>query len=217
MAGRARVERLLVEDHARGDDADDVALDDAAHRARVLQLFAHRDPMTELGQLGQIAARRVVRDAAHGHRILLALVARGEGQIEGARHVDGVLVEHLVEVPEAKEHDRVGVARLDVEVLAHQRRGGSGAACKGRASPPAYFFAAAVFFFAGLGAGSGLGAVRRPLLREPRLELPLPGQAAHLHRPPIVPSSHAPAITVRRDPVKRHPGVNEVVTVVPPC
>ena len=41
--------------------------------------------------------------------------------------------------------------------------------------------------------GHGLLARGRPLLRETCLELPLPGQAAHLHRAPIIASSHATA------------------------
>ena len=82
--------------------------------------------MAELGQLAEVAPRRVVRDAAHGDRIFLPLVARGERQVEDARRVDRVVVEHLVEVAEPEEHDGVRVPRLDVEVLAHQRGGRGG-------------------------------------------------------------------------------------------
>src|SRR4051795_5795765 len=54
----------------------------------------------------------------------------------------------------------------------------------------------------GRACGGGLVTMGATLLREPRLELSLPGQAAHLHRPPIVSSSHRPAILVRVGAVK---------------
>ena len=80
--------------------------------------------MPQLGQTGDVAPRRMVRYPAHGHRILLALVASGLGERQHARRVNRVVVEHLVEVPEAKEHDRIGILRLDLKVLAHERSGG---------------------------------------------------------------------------------------------
>src|SRR5439155_3952637 len=56
-----------------------------------------------------------------GDRIFLALVPRRQRQRQRARDIDRILVEHLVEVPEAEEEDGVRIPRLDVEVLAHQR------------------------------------------------------------------------------------------------
>jgi hypothetical protein len=91
---------------------------------RILGLLADDDLVAELGEPRDVAARRVVRDAAHRHRVVLALVARGEGQVEQARREHGVLEEHLVEVAEAEEDDRVGILVLDVEELPHERRVG---------------------------------------------------------------------------------------------
>ena len=67
---------------------------------------------------------RVKRHAAHRNRgAVRVLRARGQRQLEHARRRQRVLVEHLVEVAHAEEHDRVAVLALDVEVLPHGRRG----------------------------------------------------------------------------------------------
>ncbi len=60
----------------------------------------------------------MVRHAAQRHAIL---GARGKLDIEHARADLGVLEQHLVEVAEAKEQDRVGHLLLDAEVLCNQR------------------------------------------------------------------------------------------------
>ncbi len=124
VVGRARFQRFFVENHPGRDDANHAPLDQALDQFGVFQLLADGHPMAQLGETGNIAARRVVGDPAHGHGILLALVAGGLGEREDARRVDRVLVEHLVEVPQAKEYDRVGILRLDLKVLAHERGGG---------------------------------------------------------------------------------------------
>ena len=163
VAGGARIERLLVEHHARRDHPNHVALDDPARDLGVLELLAERDAVAEVGQLGHVRAHRVVRHAAHGDRVLLPLVARGERQIEDAGRVDRVVVEHLVEVAQPEQHDGVRIPRLDVEVLAHQRGGrGSLHGCAGaRTRLLGYFFGAAAFFLAGfaLAAAFSLPAV----------------------------------------------------------
>ena len=208
VAGRARIQRLLVEDHARRDDADDVALDDALHRPRILELLAHRDPVAELGQLHQVRPHRVVRDAAHGDGIFLALVARGQREVEDARDVDRVLVEHLVEVAQPEEDDRVRVPRLDVQVLAHQRRRSAGLRLLHQPVPgsaPAstrLLLGGGGFLLRRLGRRGGRLARGGALLGQPCLELFLSRSPAHLHRPPIVSSSHRPEILVRARAVK---------------
>src|SRR5262249_52353350 len=50
------------------------------------------------------------------------LVARREREIEKSARDLGVFEEHLVEVAEAVEQDRVGIALLDAQVLRHHRR-----------------------------------------------------------------------------------------------
>jgi hypothetical protein len=122
IARQLGLEDLVVEHDARGHDADDLALDEALGELGILDLLAEDHAVAELGQLGDVAARGVVRDAAHRHRVVLALVARGQREIEEARAEHRVLEEHLVEVTEPEEHDPIGKALLDVEVLPHERR-----------------------------------------------------------------------------------------------
>ncbi|MEZ4366926.1 MAG: hypothetical protein R2939_11635 [Kofleriaceae bacterium] len=121
---RARLEGIVIEDHAGRHHPHDLAPDQALGRARVLGLLADDDLVPGRGELGDVAARRVVRHPAHRHRIGLALVAGGEREAEQARGEHRVLEEHLVEVAEPEEHDRLGVAILDLQELPHQRRFG---------------------------------------------------------------------------------------------
>ncbi len=50
---------------------------------------------------------------------------------------DRILEEQLVEVAHPEEHERVGLAALDLKILRHERRGadGEGAAAPGRDTP----------------------------------------------------------------------------------
>ncbi len=148
-----RVERLFIENHARGHHPNDVALDDPLHRPGILELLAQGHPVSELGQLGQVAAGGVVRNPAHRDGVFLPLVARRERQVEDAGHVDRVFIEHLVEVAEAEEQDGVRIPRLDLEVLAHERRGRARAEL-GLAEPAKVV--------AGWGGRSRRGRVRKP-------------------------------------------------------
>ena len=59
----------------------------------------------------------MVRHAAHRRLVLAAFVPRGEHEVEQRRGALGVLEEHLVEVAEPVEEDRVGDLPLDLEVL----------------------------------------------------------------------------------------------------
>ena len=116
------LELLVVGDGPRRDDADHLALDDPLGDLGILDLLGDRDLEPALDELAEVVARGVVRHAAHRHRVLLALVAAGERQIERARHHHRVVEEHLVEVAEAEEDDAVGVRLFDLEVLPHERR-----------------------------------------------------------------------------------------------
>jgi hypothetical protein len=60
--------------------------------------------------------------AGQGHRIGIVAIARGEREAEQARGQLRVLIEHLVEIAEAKKQDGVGVATLVRAVLLHERR-----------------------------------------------------------------------------------------------
>jgi len=46
--------------------------------------------------------------------------ARGQGHIENRRRLDGIIAEHLIEVPHPEEEDFVRVLGLDFIILPHQ-------------------------------------------------------------------------------------------------
>ena len=93
--------------------------------ARRLHLLAHRHLATGADQPGDVAVGGVMGNARHGDGPL-PLLARGEGDLEQARALVGVLEEELVEVAEAEEQEVVGVTLLELPVLQHHwsQRGG---------------------------------------------------------------------------------------------
>jgi hypothetical protein len=114
-------DRLLDERPGR-DDADDAALDEPFRFLGVLELLADGHPVARFEEPVDVRLGRVEGDARHGDAPL-ALRPRGEHDPQDPRGGLGVLVEHLVEVAEPEEEDFVGVARLDLGVLVHERRG----------------------------------------------------------------------------------------------
>ncbi|SST09789.1 Uncharacterised protein [Acinetobacter baumannii] len=61
-------------------------------------------------------------NACHRDRLAAGLAARGQGDVEQLGGLLRVLVEQLVEVAHAIEHQLVGVLMLQFEVLLHHRR-----------------------------------------------------------------------------------------------
>jgi hypothetical protein len=122
VARQLGLEDIVVEHDARRHDPHDLALDQALGELGILDLLDEDDLVAELGELGDVDPRRVVRHAAHRHRIVLALVARGQREIEQPRADHRVLEEHLVEVTEPEQHQPIRMPLLDVQVLPHQRR-----------------------------------------------------------------------------------------------
>ena len=118
----ARREELVLEDRARSDDLDDVPLHDPPRLRRILELFADRHAATHLEQAGDVFIHGLYGDAREGNVPLSAVVPRGEGESQQAAPLLRVLEEHLVEVADAEEEERIGVARLDVEILPDERR-----------------------------------------------------------------------------------------------
>lgn len=112
------VEEVALDDGAGGDDADDLALDEALGGGGVAHLLAEGDLVALRDELREVAIDGVVRDAGERDAEALAHRLGGEGDVELARAEFGVVVEGLVEVAEAEEDDGVWVAALDVEVLA---------------------------------------------------------------------------------------------------
>ena len=111
---------VLIDDRAGGDDASDLALDEAT--ADLSDLLADGDAQAGLDEATDVGGGGVVGDAAHGHPVAFAELARGEDDLEDGGGAFGVFVEHLVEVAEAKEQDRVGLLLFYVKKLTPQGR-----------------------------------------------------------------------------------------------
>ena len=118
------LEELKVGGGAGSDDADDFAADEVFAGAGLLHLIADGDFEASAQQPGDVSFRGVKRDAAHGNGFAALAIAGGERDLQFAGGDDGVFVKHFVEIAQAKQHQRVGVALLDRLILAHQWRGG---------------------------------------------------------------------------------------------
>jgi hypothetical protein len=123
-----RLEAVGVAHEAWRHHLDHLAPHELARCACLLHLLADRDAQPLRGQARQVLIGRVHGHAAHRHGVGLALVARGQRDVEQRRGELGVAQEHLVEVAHTVEDDRIRVLRLDREVLAHHRRVEGGAA-----------------------------------------------------------------------------------------
>jgi hypothetical protein len=123
----ARFEVSRVRQRAGGHDAHDLALDDTLRFARVFHLLADRDAEALLHQPRDVGVRRVVRHTAHRDRAAVRVLGSGcQGELEGTRGRQRVLVEHLVEVAHPEKQQGVAMLALRVEILAHRGRGARG-------------------------------------------------------------------------------------------
>ncbi len=110
------VEEGEVVDGGGGDDLGDLALDNLSGFGSG-RLLGDGDALVGFDELGDVALRGVVRDAAHWD-----VVSLGEGDVEDAGGGFGVLEEHLVEVPETvEEEDIVGQGSPHGHILGHHR------------------------------------------------------------------------------------------------
>ena len=122
----ARVQNLplvTVGDGPRRHDPHHVPLHQPLDGGRILQLLADGHLVAGGGEAGDVAVHGVERHTAHGGLRGRSLAPGGEGDLEGLRRRQGVVVEHLVEVAHAEHQDRVLVPRLDVVVLPEHGRG----------------------------------------------------------------------------------------------
>ena len=105
-------------------DADDVPLYEALCQRGVLHLFADGDLVALGDQPGNVAVRGMEGNAAHRRLILLLLaaVARREGEIQLSGRKLRVLVKHFIEIAQTEKQQAVGIARLDLAVLLHHGR-----------------------------------------------------------------------------------------------
>ena len=125
-----RVEALGVDDRPGRHDADDLPRDERPPPCRRLRLLGDRDLLPRADEPREIRLEGVLRDPAHRRLDVAVLVARGEHEAEKGRRDLRVLEEHLVEVPEAVEKDRVPRFPLQCPVLLeHGRRAHEEAGC----------------------------------------------------------------------------------------
>jgi hypothetical protein len=111
------VELVGGEGRAGREDARELAFHELAGLGG-LGLVADGDLLAGGEELADVVVGRVVGDARHRGRL-----APGEGDAQQARADLGVLEEHLVEIAEPEEQERVRrEAALDLEVLDHHRR-----------------------------------------------------------------------------------------------
>src|SRR5437899_7369468 len=117
----AALEPVVGEDGAGGDGLDDRAPHEALGELGILHLLADRHAVTEARQPPQVLGRRLDGNTGEGHLRSAAVVARRESEAQFARGELRVVLEHLVEVTHPEEQDGVGVSRLDLAILLHQR------------------------------------------------------------------------------------------------
>ena len=118
----SRIERIGFEAQPRSHHPDHLAGNDPLGSRGVADLFADGDLFAMPKQCREVARRRVVRHA--GHRNLVALrvrPARGQGDVEDRRRATRIVEEHLVEITETKEDDRVGMLPFGPQELTHDR------------------------------------------------------------------------------------------------
>ena len=119
----ALVQKPVLDEGARRDDADDVPLHHAAPRfLGIGELFADRDLLAQRDELGDVCFRRVIGNAAHGRALFEPAVPPREREIEELRDAHGVVEEHLVKVAETIENDAVFVLLFDFEIVLHHGR-----------------------------------------------------------------------------------------------
>jgi hypothetical protein len=110
-----RGEHVRLDDGARGDNPHQLAFDDALGLLGIFDLVADRDLVPGLDQLGDIAVGGVKRHPTHGNALTL-----GQGDIEHAACLLGILEKHFIEIAQAEhENGFAGDLVLDRPVLAH--------------------------------------------------------------------------------------------------
>ena len=120
--GLARVEKVGVGQRAGRHDAHDFALDEPLGLLRIFDLIADRDAEAFLDEPRDVRVDGVMGHAAHRDAAAVGVFrSRRERQLEGARRDERVLVEHLVEIPHAEQHDRIPMLFFGIQVLPHRR------------------------------------------------------------------------------------------------
>ena len=106
----------------RCDDANHVALDEPLDLLRVFELLDERDLVALVNQFRDVRLDVMMRYARHRQAYAFRERTRRQYKFEFARGDFRVGIKRLVEIAEAKQHERVGKARLDLPILREHRR-----------------------------------------------------------------------------------------------
>ena len=85
----------------------------------IADLLADRDRLAAAHEPREVTFGAVIRHARHRDRLACRLAARRQRDVEQARRALRVVVEQLVEIAHPIEQQRVGVLRLEAQVLLH--------------------------------------------------------------------------------------------------
>ncbi len=117
----ASVEQRAIRGRARRYDAHNFSADKFLARAGQLHLIANRNLESGADQPRDVTFGGVVRNAAHRNGLALFAIPRSERDLQFSRGYDRVFIKKFVEIAQAKEQQRMRVARLDGVILLHQR------------------------------------------------------------------------------------------------
>ncbi len=118
------VEQCLVAHRAGGDDAHHLAFYRPFAGRRIADLLADHHRLAKLHQPRQITLGGMERNACHRDRRARRLPACGQGDVEQRGGFLGIVVEQLIEVAHAVEHQLVRMLALESPILLHHRRMG---------------------------------------------------------------------------------------------
>ena len=91
-------EHVRLNDRARRDDADDLALDQTLGGGRIAHLLADGDLIALFDQAGQIGIHGVKGHAAHGSALRQTAVFSCQRKFQFSGDEDGVFEEHFIKV-----------------------------------------------------------------------------------------------------------------------
>ena len=104
----------------RRNHADHFSPHNLLARPRHFHLLADRHLVPRTNQPRDIILRRVIRHPAHRHRLPLFLVPRGQSDLQNLRRHHRVIVEKLVEIPQAEKQQGRRMLLLHRMILLHQ-------------------------------------------------------------------------------------------------
>ena len=106
---------------ARGDHPDNIPVHQSPGLGGILGLLADSHLVALGDKPGDVAVAGVVGYAAHGGALLRGLVPvpGGQGQVQLPGHQLGVLIEHLIKVPQPEKQNGIRILGLDVQILLH--------------------------------------------------------------------------------------------------